>query len=100
MSFRMLIGCALWLVPAMSLSAEDAALETSLQIYKVGDLVSRNAVNKASMFPRDVSLEEWAAEHVETIESLERLTSFGKIALFHEAGGSWVTPRDTQPHRP
>lgn len=71
---RVLIGCALWLIPAMSLSAEDAPPETSIQIYRVGDLVSYNTLNQAVAWSH-ISPEAWQAEHAETIESLERLTS-------------------------
>jgi len=70
----MLIGCVVWCVAAMSIFAQDSTPETSLQIYKVGDLVSYNTVNQAAAWSR-VSPKIWQAEHAETTESLERLAS-------------------------
>lgn len=71
---RVLIGGAFWLALTTSLSAKDVTPETSIQIYRVGDLVSYNALHQAVAWSH-ISPEAWQSEHTETLEALERLTS-------------------------
>jgi len=53
--------------------AEDAAPETSIQLYSVGDLVSADALEVADW--GKIPAEEWQVGHSRTIEALERLAA-------------------------
>lgn len=74
---RVLIACAILVIVATPLFAEDATPKTSIHVYRVGDLVSYNSLPETVVrgMVRNISPKEWCSEHTETIESLDCLAS-------------------------
>lgn len=71
---RMLVAHIFSVAVAIPVFAEEAAPETSIKVYNVSDLASQNTLRQTVDLAH-ISPEEWRNEHVETIESLDRLAS-------------------------
>ncbi len=73
---RYLVFCTLFSVFATPTFAEETTPETSVQLYNVADLVTYGTPHES--MERQISPAEWQSQHVETIQSLDRLAALVK----------------------